>query len=318
LQSFLNKTPIYSELFKKIAQKLENMKRMSHKQRIALILVIAATLAQGAATAYFAFVFYRTNTQLAAVHIAVVITLSLFYLVSKLFDKSNFHKLFSITIFCYFLTFLTMFIMYQLGALTFLASAQKVKDLVLGAGVWGVFIFIGLQIAQVIISPVPGLLTVAIGAQIFGPFLGFLYSSIGIVIGSIIAFSIGKLFGRKAVIWFLGKDAAQKYRTKLEKKGKYLLPLAFLFPVFPDDILCIIAGITTMTYKRFIAIVLLTRPIGVLLSSYLASGTILPLRGYYLFAWAAIGIFIAAAFIVIYKKQEQIENWFTKKFAKKK
>ena len=55
---------------------------------------------------------------------------------------------------------------------------------------WGVLapvIFIGLQALQVIISPIPGELTGILGGYLFGQWVGLLYSTIGLTLGSVVA-----------------------------------------------------------------------------------------------------------------------------------
>ena len=50
--------------------------------------------------------------------------------------------------------------------------------------------------------------------------------------------------------------------------------MAFLFPFFPDDMLCILAGLTDISFRRFAVIVLLTRPWGLLFASALGGSTL--------------------------------------------
>src|SRR5437773_10867434 len=54
---------------------------------------------------------------------------------------------------------------------------------------WGVLapvVFILLQAMQVIISPIPGEATGFLGGFLFGEWLGFLYSTIGLTAGSVV------------------------------------------------------------------------------------------------------------------------------------
>jgi len=57
------------------------------------------------------------------------------------------------------------------------------------------FIFILIQITQVVAAPIPGELTGLIGGYIYGPLWGTLYSTIGLTIGSWIAFSLARRLG---------------------------------------------------------------------------------------------------------------------------
>ena len=56
---------------------------------------------------------------------------------------------------------------------------------------WGVFapvVFIAIQALQVIIAPMPGDVTGLLGGFVFGQWLGFSYSTLGLTIGSLCAF----------------------------------------------------------------------------------------------------------------------------------
>ena len=48
----------------------------------------------------------------------------------------------------------------------------------------------------------------------------------------------------------------------------------FLFPVFPDDALCMVAGMTKMRYWYFAAVVAIFRTIGIASICFLGSGLI--------------------------------------------
>src|SRR5206468_9226443 len=60
---------------------------------------------------------------------------------------------------------------------------------------WGLLapvVFIGLQGLQVVIAPIPGQLTAILGGYLFGQWAGLLYSTIGLTLGSVAAFGLGR------------------------------------------------------------------------------------------------------------------------------
>mgnify|MGYP002508213373 CR=1 FL=1 len=74
------------------------------------------------------------------------------------------------------------------------------------------------------------------------------------MIGSMFAFFLGRVFGVKLLIWMVGPKAYNKYQKMLKGRDKLMLFMMFLLPVFPDDLLCIFAGVTTMSYTTFFII----------------------------------------------------------------
>ena len=60
-----------------------------------------------------------------------------------------------------------------------------------------------------------------------------------------------------------------KYSSWTEQNNRFarLFALAIFFPVAPDDFLCYLAGTTSMTWRRFTAIILLGKPLSIALYS---------------------------------------------------
>ncbi|MDE6441995.1 MAG: VTT domain-containing protein, partial [Clostridia bacterium] len=151
-------------------------------------------------------------------------------------------------------------------------------------------------------------MTVAAGVALFGAFRCFIYSFIGIVSGSIVAFAIGRWIGYKAVIWIVGKDALNKWLEKLKNKDYLILSIMFLLPMFPDDVLCFIAGLSSMTWIYFIIMILVTRLISVLTTAY--SIGFIPFNTWWgILIWFAIAALIAVSFWLVLKYSDKIDGF---------
>lgn len=200
------------------------------------------------------------------------------------------------------------------GWLKYFESYQAIKDLILSAGIWGLVVFFLIQFAQVIVAPIPAMATILAGVAIYGPLVASLISTVAILVGSYVAFFLGRVFGRKIVVWIAGEAQTQKYSDILNKKGRYLLILMFIFPVFPDDLLCLIAGITSMSFRFFFFATLLTRPLGIFVTAYIGSGQLIPYSGWGLYVWPILIILLIVAFVICWKYQDQIEKMFMQKF----
>ena len=135
------------------------------------------------------------------------------------------------------------------------SSSDKMQLYLEKAGIWAPILFLVIQIVQVVVS-------CAISVIVFGPVYGFLYNYIGIVIGSTINFLLAKQYGKPFILKIVSIDTYEKYVSWTEKGMKFdiLFTLAILFPGAPDDLLCLIAGLTPMSLKKFILILLLTKP----------------------------------------------------------
>lgn len=128
-------------------------------------------------------------------------------------------------------------------------------------------VFIALQILQVVMAPIPGEVTGIIGGYIYGPFLGILYSTIGLTIGSWLAFAIARRFGLPLVERVVKAEMLQKYDYVLQHKGALIAFLLFLIPGFPKDCLCYILGLSHISTGRFLVISTFGRLLGTALLS---------------------------------------------------
>ncbi len=169
--------------------------------------------------------------------------------------------------------------------------------------------FLFLQILQVTVLPVPGMAAIAVGVALFGEFKGALYSFIGITAGSFIAFFIGRVLGYKAVCFLAGEKNVSALLEKLKGRDKVVISAMLLLPFFPDDLLCFVAGLSSMGAGYFACIAIITRLISSFLTAYSLGGKILPYDTWWgVLLWGAI---IAGAFFAakkIYDKGEVFEK----------
>lgn len=128
---------------------------------------------------------------------------------------------------------------------------------------------VGIQVVQVVFPIIPGGLTCIAGVLLFGPVWGFVYNYVGICIGSCINFSLAKQYGRPFVERSVSEKVWGKYIKWLDSpKFDLYFALAIFFPVAPDDFLCLLAGLTPMKFRRFVAIILLGKPLALLAYSW--------------------------------------------------
>lgn len=198
-----------------------------------------------------------------------------------------------------------------------LNSVGKLQDIILNLGFWGRFAFVFLQFLQVTFIPLPSPILIIAGSLIYGPFEAGLLSISGILLGSAFAFFLGRVFGKKLVIFMVGKEVEKKWR-KFLTSCKYTFVIMMILPFFPDDILCLVAGLTEMSWTFFILTQLITRPISIFLVSYLSSGEIIPFNGWGLIAWAIIVIVSVILLYLSTKYNEVIENFIKNLFKRKK
>ena len=150
-----------------------------------------------------------------------------------------------------------------------LTSQERMQAFVTSCGAAGGLLFVAFQAVQVVVPVLPGGLGCLVGVVLFGPVVGFVYNYVGICIGSLLAFAVARSCGRPLLRLLFSEKLLTKYSSWTEQNNRFarLFALAIFFPVAPDDFLCYLAGTTSMTWRRFTAIILLGKPFSIALYS---------------------------------------------------
>jgi len=203
------------------------------------------------------------------------------------------------------------YLLLRVGFIDIINDPEEYRQFLENAGGWMSVIYILLQYLQVIVLPIPSLVSTVAGVALFGPHFALIFSFIGIVLGSLTAFFIGRKFGYKAVVWIVGEEDLKKWQTKLKGKDNLLLTAMFLLPLFPDDVLCFVSGLSSMSVKYFIIMMLICRAIGITTTCY--SLQFLPFDTWWgLLSWGIIYAVVIVGFIIFYKNMDKINVWIAK------
>ena len=251
--------------------------------------------------------------------IIIIGLVTIISVVCQLSDKKFVYRLTFLTLILMTAALVVLYVMQITGLWDKIDSVEDLRNYVSGFGGYAVFIFIAIQFLQVVVLPIPGFITVSVGVLLFGAFRGSVYSVIGIVSASIVAFFIGRVFGYKVAGWLVGKENLDKGLELVKGKDKVILTFMFLFPFFPDDVLCFVAGLSSMSVPYYIVMITITRIINIVVSAYSVNGSIIPYNTWWgILLWIAVFILVAALCYAIYKHGDKIENFFKSKFSKRK
>ncbi len=227
-------------------------------------------------------------------------------------NKEIVYKSCIIAYFLFILAAVVCFFMLKTGFFEIVRDGERLEEYLKKAGAWMSIVFIVIQFLQVVILPIPSTVTVVAGSALFGPLMGSIYSLIGIVAGSLVAFLIGRYAGYRVVAWLIGKDTLDKWLKKVKGKDKLLLSAMFILPVFPDDVLCFVAGLSSMSVWLFTAVILISRVFAIFMTSY--SVSLIPFNTWWgILIWIVLIAAVIVLFIFLYKKSEAIQEWILKK-----
>src|SRR5436309_737162 len=131
---------------------------------------------------------------------------------------------------------------------------EKLMSFLISFGPYSAGVFVLLQALQVVISPIPGELTGVVGGYVYGVAFGFLFSTVGLTLGSWMAFELASIFGRPLVERFVTEKILEKFHFLTTNAGLIVSFLLFLIPGFPKDYLCYVLGLTGMNLTAFLVV----------------------------------------------------------------
>ena len=171
-------------------------------------------------------------------------------------------------------------------------------------------LFFLVQLLSVVLAPIPSNLTAAAGGVLFGVWPAFLLTFSAVTAGSFLVFWLARVLGRDFADRLVSRKLSEKYQNVLRAKAPVFLTLALLFPFFPDDMLCILAGLTSLSFRRFALIVLLARPWGLLFACALGDAA-LGLSPWVMVPIALLGL---ALFLLGLKYGDRVEELLLRRF----
>ncbi|HZQ08881.1 MAG TPA: VTT domain-containing protein [Anaerolineae bacterium] len=136
-------------------------------------------------------------------------------------------------------------------------------------GVLAPLIYIFLYALQIVVAPLPGAALAYTAGYLFGPLPAATYSMLGILIGSALGFLLARRLGWPLIEKIAPKSWIERWRNLAAVNSSFTWFLLMLAPT--ADVFYFIAGLTTLSFRRFMFIVLIGRMPGILLSSFLGA-----------------------------------------------
>lgn len=139
-------------------------------------------------------------------------------------------------------------------------------------GINGWFIFLLIQILQVVISFIPGEPIEVIGGVIYGAFGGLLTCMLGCLIGSMIVYFLSLKIGKSFIKLFVKeKDFNEVKFLKNEKRVEELVFIFYFIPGTPKDIITYLAPYTKIKPLKFFIISTFARIPSIITSTWAGS-----------------------------------------------
>lgn len=186
------------------------------------------------------------------------------------------------------------------------------SSLITSSNGWVVYVVIWIiMFLQTTILNIPAYVVLSASISVGINTLSFLYIVVVLsayIVGCLFAYFIGYKFGKKAVKWCAGSDEDyDKWSNVLNAKGKWWYFITVLFPLFPDDILCLVAGAVKFNFSFYVISNIIGRGIG-LITMLLFLELLGSVGGdfpYMVIVWAVVLLIEIIVYFVLKKKENK-------------
>lgn len=139
----------------------------------------------------------------------------------------------------------------------YFVDQTKFSNLLSRFGIFAPVIFIIIQTILTVFPVNPSAITNLSVVIAYGPIIGFILNYIAIMLGSVINFQLGRKYGKKFLGLLFNDETINKQIDWLNKNNNIekMFIIVLVVPFLPDDISCMICGMTNFKFKRFFWII---------------------------------------------------------------
>lgn len=127
---------------------------------------------------------------------------------------------------------------------------KAVSNYLQNLGPSGPIVLFVLLVAQVFVAVIPGHALMVTAGYAYGA-LGFCVVIVSTVMGSQVAFYIARRYGRGMIYKLASPEVVERWDKAARHQGILFFFFAFVLPIFPSDLMCYVAGLSTITPRRF-------------------------------------------------------------------
>ncbi|MEO0101541.1 MAG: VTT domain-containing protein [candidate division WOR-3 bacterium] len=214
----------------------------------------------------------------------------------------------------FLLIFLLLYLSFRGTQKIELSALLSIREKVRQFPILSPLLFFLSQILQILFPIIPGNVLNFAGGYIFGVGMGSLFSILGVLSGSLIAFLLSRHLGRKVLRFFIRGERLKRFDQKIKEFGPFLFFLLFLIPNPLGDLLYYLYGLTDLPFSFFLPAVLIARSPGIIFSSYLGAKAL----SFTVWEWLVFGCLLFLLVALFYLFQDKILFLIYRKVANQK
>lgn len=154
-----------------------------------------------------------------------------------------------------------------LSSLSWFGSREAITSSMQHAGFWGPVILFILFVLQVFLAFIPGQALMVASGYLYGFWGGFLLSWSSLVLGGEIAYVLARNYGRPFAEKWISPSVLERWNKAAAGQGIAFYAISLVMPLAPNDAMCYVAGMGTISRIRFSIANLLGRGIACVITS---------------------------------------------------
>ena len=119
------------------------------------------------------------------------------------------------------------------------------------AGIWAPAILFILFVLQVFLAFIPGQALMLACGYLYGFWGGFVLSWFSLVVGGEIAYLLARKYGRRFAERWISPEVLSRWDMSARGQGIGFFALTLVMPLVPNDAMCYVAGLGTISRRRF-------------------------------------------------------------------
>jgi uncharacterized membrane protein YdjX (TVP38/TMEM64 family) len=139
-----------------------------------------------------------------------------------------------------------------MDSLHWFGNPNAIMQSIKGYGLWGVAVLCGLFALQSFIAFIPGLALTLASGYIYGFVGGLLIAWTSLVVAGQIAFWLARRFGRPLTEKWVSPRLLDRWDKSAAGQGIGFYIFTLVLPFFPNDAMCYVAGLSKISFHRFL------------------------------------------------------------------
>jgi len=134
-------------------------------------------------------------------------------------------------------------------------------------GIWGPVVLFVLFVLQVFLAFIPGQALMVACGFLYGFWGGFVLSWLSLVAGGELAYLLARKYGRPFAERWIAPDVLSRWDKAAQGQGAGFFAIMLVMPLVPNDAMCYVAGLGSISHRRFSIANLLGRGMACVLTS---------------------------------------------------